>query len=64
MTATPPPIPTVLRAHAEQDNAAELDAIARQDDRQRPSGWKLSPWAVVTSVLGGKLADGTVIVPT
>jgi MoxR-like ATPase len=62
MTAAPQPA-AVLRAHAEQDNAAELDALARQDDKQRPTGWRLSPWAVVSYVLGGKLADGTAIVP-
>ena len=62
MTAAPQPA-AVLRAHAEQDNAAELDALARQDDKQRPTGWRLSPWAVVSYVLGGKLADGTVVVP-
>src|SRR5919199_51995 len=54
---------TILRAHAEQDNAAELDALARMDDRQRPPGWRLSPWAVVTYVMGGTLGDGTQIVP-
>jgi MoxR-like ATPase len=60
MTTTPPEI---LRAHAEQDNAAELEAMARVDERQRPPGWRMSPWAVVQYVLGGKLADGTAIVP-
>ena len=59
MTAAPP---TILRAHAEQDHAAELEALARIDDRQRPPGWRLSPWAVVQYVLGGTLADGTAIV--
>jgi MoxR-like ATPase len=56
------PSPAVLRAHAEQDNAAELESVGRVDDHQRPPGWKLSPWAVVTYVLGGKLPDGTQIV--
>src|SRR5919198_69362 len=54
---------TILRAHAEQDNAAELEALASLDDRQRPLGWKLSPWAVVEYVMGGKLTDGTEVVP-
>ncbi len=53
----------VLRPHAEQHDAAELAALAALDDRPRPPGWKLSPWAVVEYVLGGTLADGTVIVP-
>jgi len=53
----------VLRAHAEHERADELAALARVDDRQRPPGWRLSPWAVVTFVLGGRLADGTEITP-
>jgi MoxR-like ATPase len=60
MTESPPDI---LRAHAEQASAGELAALARVDDRQRPSGWRLSPWAVVTFVLGGRLPDGTEIRP-
>ncbi|MEU4599352.1 AAA family ATPase [Nocardia sp. NPDC023988] len=54
---------TLLRPHAEQAFADELIALARVDDRPRPPSWKLSPWAVVTYVLGGTLADGTVITP-
>jgi MoxR-like ATPase len=53
----------ILRPHAEDQYAAELTAIAAQDDKTRPPSWKLSPWAVVTYVLGGTLRDGTVIVP-
>lgn len=54
---------TVLRRHAEQQFAAELDALARQDSLPRPAQWKLSPQAVVTYLLGGTLADGTPITP-
>ncbi len=53
----------LLRPHAEQAFADELATLARVDDRQRPPTWKLSPWAVVTYVMGGTLADGTVITP-
>lgn len=53
----------LLRPHAEQEFADELAAIARVDDRQRPTTWKLSPWAVVLYVMGGTLPDGTVIMP-
>ncbi len=53
----------VLRAHAEQEFAAELAALAAADDRTRPPSWRLSPWAVVTYLLGGELPDGTVITP-
>jgi MoxR-like ATPase len=62
MTKTPPP-PAILRAHAEQARADELDALARLDEKQRPPGWRLSPWAVVTFVMGGKLKDGTDVTP-
>src|SRR5262249_29466534 len=41
----------------------ELGALAKADDRERPPMWKLSPWAVVTYLMGGKLKDGTVITP-
>ena len=54
---------SILRPHAEQEFAAELTALAKADDRERPPSWRLSPWAVVTYVLGGQLADGTVITP-
>jgi MoxR-like ATPase len=58
-----PPAPAVLRPHAEQQYAAELAALAASDDRERPPAWKLSPWAVCDYLLGGTLADGTVITP-
>jgi MoxR-like ATPase len=51
----------VLRLHAEQQYAAELQALSSVDDRQKPPGWQLSPWAVKTYLLGGTLADGTQI---
>lgn len=53
----------VLRPHAEQQFAAELAALVAVDDRPRPPNWRLSPWAVVTYVMGGTLADGAVITP-
>ncbi|MFD7550269.1 AAA family ATPase [Streptomyces sp. NPDC059578] len=53
----------VLRPHAEHAFAAELGALAAQDDRPRPERWRLSPWAVATYLLGGTLPDGTVITP-
>ncbi|GGK46650.1 ATP-binding protein [Nocardia camponoti] len=53
----------LLRPHAEQAFADELAALARLDDRPRPPSWQLSPWAVVTYLLGGTLEDGTVITP-
>ena len=53
----------VLRPHAEHTFASELAALAARDDRPRPPNWRLSPWAVVTYVMGGVLADGTVVSP-
>ena len=53
----------LLRQHAEQQFADELAALARADTKTRPPSWKLSPWAVATYVLGGKLEEGTVITP-
>lgn len=55
--------PAVLRPHAEQQYAGELAALDASDDRERPPAWRLSPWAVVTYVLGGTLPDGTAITP-
>ncbi|HEX6499748.1 MAG TPA: AAA family ATPase [Micromonosporaceae bacterium] len=49
----------VLRPHAEQQYAAELAALAAADDRPRPPGWRLSPQAVVTYLMG----DGGTISP-
>ena len=42
----------VLRAHAKDQYAAELAALAAVDDRPRPPRWRLSPWAVTTYLLG------------
>jgi len=53
----------VLRPHAEVEYAAELAALAALDDHQRPPSWQLSPWAVVTYLLGGALSDGTIVSP-
>jgi MoxR-like ATPase len=53
----------ILRPHAEDEYAGELSALAAVDDRTRPAGWRLSPWAVVEYLLGGTLPDGTVITP-
>jgi MoxR-like ATPase len=54
---------SVLRPHAEQQYADELARLAEHDDRSRPPGWRLSPWAVTTYLLGGTLPDGSEITP-
>ena len=53
----------ILRPHAEAQYADELAALGAADDRERPPNWQLSPWAVVTYLVGGELPDGTVITP-
>lgn len=53
----------ILRPHAEIAYAKELKALAKIDDHPKPPNWNLSPWAVVTYILGGKLEDGTEIEP-
>ena len=54
---------SVLRQHAEQQYADELEALIAQDTRQRPPRWKMSPWAVSTYLLGGRLESGVTISP-
>lgn len=54
---------TLLRQHAEQAFAHELDEVVKSDDRPRPPNWRLSPWAVTTYVLGGRLPNGFVVTP-
>lgn len=48
----------VLRPHAEHQYAEELANLAQFDTHPRPAQWKLSPWAVATYLLGGKLSNG------
>ena len=52
-----------IRLPAEQVYAAELQALARGDDSQKPAGWSLSPKAVLTYLMGGKASDGTLVTP-
>lgn len=53
----------ILRPHAEATYAAELIALAEVDEHPRPENWKLSPWAVVTYLMGGKLANDFEVEP-
>jgi MoxR-like ATPase len=53
----------VLREHAEQQFAEELSELAKDDKKQRPPNWSLSPWAVATYLLGGKTESGFEITP-
>lgn len=54
---------TLLREHAEQQFGHELEELAKVDTRQRPPNWKMSPWAVTTYLLGGKLDNGFEVSP-
>lgn len=53
----------VLRQHAEQQFAEELQELSRADSRPRPPNWQLSPWAVAKYILGGKLDGGFEVTP-
>ena len=53
----------LMRPHAEDEFAAELAALAIDDERPRPPAWRMSPAAVVTYLLGGAAVDGTEISP-
>lgn len=52
-----------IRPQAEYQYAEELAEIKKQDDKQKPENWEMSPWAVLTYVLGGKLKNGFVVEP-
>ncbi|MCB1156618.1 MAG: AAA family ATPase [Leptospiraceae bacterium] len=49
---------SVLRAHAEEQFKEELAELKKQDKSKRPPNWELSPEAVVTYLVGGKLKNG------
>jgi MoxR-like ATPase len=44
----------LIRPHTESTYAEELKFLIENDDKPRPTSWKMSPWAVVTYLLGGK----------
>ena len=54
---------TILREHAEQLFAQELEALQKSDDGKRPHNWKLTPQAVVTYLMGGRLKNGFEVSP-
>lgn len=53
----------ILRQHAEQLFAQELEELQKQDTEKRPYMWQLSPQAVVTYLMGGTLKNGFEIQP-
>lgn len=53
----------VLRQHAEQLFALELEELKKSDLGQKPANWLLTPQAVVTYLVGGKLKNGFEVSP-
>ncbi len=56
-------MPEIVRQRPEVEFAEELDELARGDHRPRPPHWRLSPSAVLTYILGGRLANGFEVSP-
>jgi len=54
---------TILRQHAEQLFAQELEELKKQDSDKLPTNWNMSPQSVVTYLMGGKLKNGFEISP-
>lgn len=53
----------ILRYHAEQLYAQELEELKKEDAGKRPYNWLLSPQSVVTYLAGGKLKNGFEVTP-
>ncbi|WP_257170195.1 AAA family ATPase [Bradyrhizobium sp. SRS-191] len=62
-TADASPKDAQLRRSAEALHAHELEALAQEDVRPRPTQWRLSPQAVVTYLMGGRTKSGVEISP-
>jgi len=54
---------TILRQHAEELFAEELEELQKQDGDKRPTKWNLSPQAVVQYLVGAKLKNGFEVSP-
>lgn len=53
----------VLRGHAEDLYALELEELKKQDSGKRPANWQLTPQSVVTYLVGGTLSNGFEVSP-
>lgn len=53
----------LLRQHAEQQFAEELEELKKQETHPIPENWQMSPQSVVTYLMGGKLANGFEVSP-
>ena len=54
---------TVLRQHAEEQFAQELEELKKQDSGKLPPRWQLSPASVLIYLMGGKLKNGFEVSP-
>ncbi len=54
---------SILRPHAEDAFAKELEALKQFDKRDKPQSWQLSPWSVLKYIMGSTLEDGSIITP-
>ncbi|PUZ26070.1 ATPase [Chitinophaga parva] len=53
----------ILRGHAEQLYAQEIEELKKQDGGAKPQNWLLTPQAVVTYLMGGRLKNGFEVSP-
>ncbi|MBK8442639.1 MAG: AAA family ATPase [Sphingobacteriales bacterium] len=53
----------ILRAAAEHTFSHEIEELKRHDRHNKPAQWQLSPQAVLTYLMGGKLNNGFEISP-
>lgn len=57
VTVNKNPVTEILRQPVEKTYADDLNALRESDDRPKPTGWLLSPQAVVTYIVGGKVGE-------
>lgn len=50
----------IIRPHVEDLYADELKILIEHDEKQKPKNWLMSPWSVVTYLLGGKVKGHTI----
>ncbi len=53
----------ILRKSAEQVYGLEIEEIRKQDTHTKPVNWEMSPYAVLTYLMGGKLKNGFEVSP-
>lgn len=63
MSTAPLQPAALLRPQAEIEYAEELAVLRQLDDHPKPPNWRLSPWAVVQYLTGGRLRNGFEVEP-